>query len=64
MDGVLMVSPTKDAFDQLAAIGHAEDLRQRPGRRIGRQPFDGAPRLRMIMPWARLTAEHLLPGEG
>ncbi len=24
----------EDAFDQLAALGHAEDLRQRPGRRV------------------------------
>ena len=32
----------EDALDELAALGHAEDLRQRPGRRVALQPLDGA----------------------
>ena len=32
----------EDALDQLAALGHAEDLRQRPGRLVAFQPLDGA----------------------
>ena len=31
----------EDAFDHLAALGHAEDFRHRPGRRVG---FQAAPR--------------------
>ena len=32
----------EDALDQLAALGQAEDLRQRPGRRVALQPLDRA----------------------
>ena len=42
IEGVLMVSPLKIAFAELAAFGQAEDLRQRPGRRVALQPLDRA----------------------
>ena len=32
----------EDAVDELAALGQAEDLRQRPGRGEALQPLDGA----------------------
>ena len=53
----------EDAFDQLAALGHAEDLRQRPGRLVGLEPLDGA-RRKDQHAVLRLAAQHLLPGEG
>ena len=53
----------EDAFDQLAARGQAEDLRQRPGRRVALQPLDGARRQDQHAVRA-LAAQHLLPGEG
>src|SRR3546814_17994054 len=52
-----------DALDQLAALGEAEDLRQRPGRRVGLQAFDSAWRERQHA-MRRLAAPHLLPGPG
>ncbi len=42
----------EDAVDQLAALGHAEDLRQRPGRRVALQPLRRRAGDRMIMPCA------------
>ena len=53
----------EDAFDQLAARGQAEDLRQRPGRLVALQPLDGARRQDQHAVRA-LAAQHLLPGEG
>ena len=53
----------EDAFDELAARGQAEDLRQRPGRLVGFEPFDGARRQDQHAMRA-LAAQHLLPGEG
>ena len=53
----------EDAFDQLAARGQAEDLRQRPGRLVAFQPLDGARRQDQHAVRA-LAAQHLLPGEG
>ena len=53
----------EDAVDQLAALGHAEDLRQRPRRRVALQPRDRARRQDQHAV-RRLAAERLLPGEG
>jgi hypothetical protein len=53
----------EDAFDQLAALGHAEDLRQRPGRLVALQPLDRA-RREHEHAVRRLAAQRLLPGEG
>jgi hypothetical protein len=53
----------EDALDQLAALGHAEDLRQRPGRRVALEPLDGARRQDQHAVRG-LAAQHLLPGEG
>ena len=53
----------EDALDQLAAGGHAEDLRQRPGRLVAFEPGDGAGR-EHDHAMRGLAAEHLLPGEG
>src|SRR5690606_23348545 len=53
----------EDAFDQLAALGHAENLRHRPCRLVAFQTLDST--------WAEdedavcaLAAQNLLPGEG
>ena len=51
------------AFDELAALGHAEDLGQRPGRRVALQPRDGAGRQDQHAVRG-LAAQNLLPGEG
>ena len=53
----------EDAADQLAALGEAEDFRDRPGRRVALQACDGARRedQHAVRGFA---AEHLLPGEG
>ena len=48
---------------ELAALGEAEDLRQRPGRRVALQPLDGARREDQHAVRG-LPAQHLLPGEG
>ena len=53
----------EEALDELAALRHAEDLRHRPGRRVGLKPLDGA-RREHDHAVLRLAAEHLLPGEG
>ena len=53
----------EDALDQLAALGHAEDLRQRPVGRVALQPLDGARREHQHAV-RRLAAHRLLPGEG
>ena len=53
----------KDALDQLAAFGQAEDFRQRPWRLVGLQAFNGARRQDQHAMTA-LPAQHLLPGEG
>lgn len=53
----------EDALDQLAARGHAEDFRQRPGRLVAFEPGDGA-RREHDHAMRGLAAEHLLPGEG
>src|SRR3546814_1193578 len=44
--------PGKQPLDQLAALGHAEQLRQRPGGGIALQPGDGA----------RAERQHATPG--
>src|SRR5581483_684715 len=51
----------EDRFLQLAALGEAEDLRQRPGRRIALEALDRA-RADNKHPVLSLAAEHLLPG--
>ncbi len=53
----------EDAFDELAALGHAEDFRQRPGRRVGFEPRHRAGRQHQHA-MCRFAAQHLLPGEG
>ena len=53
----------EDAFDQLAALGHAEQLGQRPGGLVGLEPLDRA-RAQDDHAVRRLAAERLLPGEG
>ena len=58
-----MVSPRKIAFVELAALGEAENLRQRPGRHVALQPLHGAGRENEHA-MRRLAAEHFLPGEG
>ena len=58
-----MVSPCEDAFVELAALGHAENLRQRPGRLVAFQPRDRARRQDQHAVRA-LAAQRLLPGEG
>ena len=59
---MLMVSPSKMRFDQFAALGQAEELRQGPGRRKGLQPLHGAGRKNQHA-MRGLAAERLLPGE-
>jgi hypothetical protein len=53
----------ENPLDQLAALGQAEDLGQGPGRRVAFQPLHraGAQDQHAMR---RLTAHHLLPGEG
>ena len=53
----------ENAFVDLAALGHAEDLRQRPRRRVALQPGHGARRQNQHAVRG-LAAERLLPGEG
>ena len=53
----------EDAFVQLAALGHAEDLRQRPRRLVGLEPLDRA-RRQDEHAVRGFAAQHLLPGEG
>ena len=53
----------ENAFDQLAAMGQAEELRQRPGRRIGLEPLNGAGGENQHA-MRGLAAERLLPGKG
>ncbi len=53
----------EDAVDELAALGEAEDLRQRPRRGVALQPLDGA-RAEDQHAVAALAAHRLLPGEG
>ncbi len=53
----------EDAFDQLAALGHAENLRQRPSRLVAFQTFDST-RAEDQDAVCTLTAQNLLPGEG
>ena len=53
----------ENAFDDLAALGHAEDLRHRPGRRVAFQPRHGAGRQHQHAVRG-FAAQHLLPGEG
>ena len=63
IEGVLMVAPSKMPSIELAALGHAEELRQRPGRRVALQPLDRARREDQHAV-RRLAAQRLLPGEG
>ena len=58
-----MVLAGEDAGDQLALGGEAEELGQRPDRRVALQSFDraGGEDQHAVL---RLAAEHLLPGEG
>ncbi len=58
-----MVSPSKIAFVELAALGHAEDFRQRPSRLVGLEPLHRARREDQHAVRG-LAAQHLLPGEG
>ena len=53
----------EDSLDDLAAFGHAENLRQRPGRRVALEPRDRARREDQHA-MGGFTAERLLPGEG
>lgn len=53
----------EDALGELAARGHAEDFRQRPGRLVGQEPLDRTGR-EHDHAMRGLAAEHLLPGEG
>ena len=53
----------EDALDELAALGHAEDLRQRPGRLVALEPLHRAGREDQHAV-RRFAAQHLLPGEG
>ena len=53
----------KDAFVELAALGHAENLRQRPGRLMGLEPFHRAGRQHQHAVRG-FAAQRLLPGEG
>ena len=53
----------EDAGVELAALGHAEDLRQRPGGRVALQPRDRARRENQHAV-RRFAAQRLLPGEG
>src|SRR5690606_21248581 len=53
----------ENALDQLAALGHAENLRQRPCRLVAFQPLD-SPRAEDQDAMRALAAQHLLPGEG
>ena len=53
----------EDVLGQLAALGHAEQLRQRPGGRVALQPRDRARRQDQHAV-RRLAAQRLLPGEG
>ncbi len=53
----------EDAFVELAALGHAEDFRQRPGRLVGLEPLDRARREHQHAVRG-LAAQRLLPGEG
>ena len=50
------------ALDQLAALGHAEQLGQRPGGLVSFEPFNGA-RAQHDHAMSGLAAERLLPGE-
>ena len=52
----------ENAFDQLAALGKAEDLRQRPRRLVRLKPLDRA-RAQDDHAVPRFAAERLLPGE-
>ncbi len=58
-----MVSPLKMPSISLPPDGQAENLRQRPGRRVGLQPLDRARRQREHAVRG-LAAQHLLPGPG
>ena len=53
----------EDALGELAALGHAEDLRHRPRRRVALEPLDGA-RPQHQHAVRALAAQHLLPGPG
>ena len=53
----------EDAFVELAALGHAKDFRQRPGRRVAFEPRDGARRQDQHAVRG-FAAQRLLPGEG
>ena len=53
----------EDAFVELAALGHAEDLRQRPGRLVGLEPLHRARRQHQHAVRG-FAAQRLLPGEG
>src|SRR5690606_10629075 len=53
----------EDAFDQLAALRHAEDFWQRPGGRIALETLYRA-RAEDQHPVPTLAAQNLLPGEG
>ena len=53
----------ENALVELAALGHAKDLGQRPGRGVILQPRDGARRQDQNA-MRRLAAHNLLPGEG
>ena len=52
----------EDAFVELAALGHAEDLRQRPGRLVALEPRHRARRQHQHAVRG-LAAQRLLPGE-
>ena len=53
----------ENAFHQLAPLGEAEDLRQRPCRRIGLEPL-GRARAQNNHAVRRFPAQDFLPGEG
>ena len=58
-----MVSPSNTAAHELAALDQAEQLGQRPGRRVALQARDGARREDQHAVRG-LAAQRLLPGEG
>ena len=58
-----MVSSAKMPSAELALVRQAENLRQRPGRRVALEPLHGA-RREHEHAVRRLAAQHLLPGPG
>jgi hypothetical protein len=63
IETVLIVSASKTAFKQLAALGQAEDLGKGTIRLEGFEPFDSARRQDQHA-MRSLATQRLLPGEG